>query len=131
MQRHAEPLGQLGAVAVVPVDQLDHAGRLAERANALLDAVAVDRVDQPDAAVDGECVRRSVQALGLGPAEAVLELVDEADAQELSSSCAKACSKTSFGWAPSTSSLRSSRNAGTAFAPIDAAWRVESTIRSR
>ena len=46
-------------VAVVPVDQLDHAGRLAERADALLDAVALDRIGQPDAAVDGERVRRA------------------------------------------------------------------------
>ena len=49
---------------LVPVEQLDHAGRLAERADALLDAVAVDRVDQPDAAVDGERVRRASHALG-------------------------------------------------------------------
>ena len=131
VHRNAEPLGESGAVAVVPVDQLDHAGRLAERADALLDALAVDRIDQPDAAVDGERVRRALHRRALHPAEAVLELVDEADAHALSSSCAKACSNSSFGCAPSTSSLRSSRKAGTAFAPIDAAWRVESTIRSR
>ena len=69
VERHAEPRGQRGAVAVVPVDQLDHAGRLAERADALLDAVAVDRIGQPDAAVDGERVRRAAHRSRLGPAE--------------------------------------------------------------
>src|SRR6185436_8842158 len=42
---------------VVPVEQLQDTGRLAERANALLDAFAVGRVDDPDAAVCEQRVR--------------------------------------------------------------------------
>jgi len=49
----------------VPVEQLQHAGRLAERAHALLELGLVlleiglvDRIDEPGAAGDGERVRR-------------------------------------------------------------------------
>jgi hypothetical protein len=48
--RDAEPGGQRSSVAAVPVEQLDHAGRFSRRADLLLEAVAVERIDQPDAA---------------------------------------------------------------------------------
>jgi hypothetical protein len=54
--RDAEARRERGAVAGVPVDELQHPGRLAERADALLDPVAVDRVDEPHAAVRAQRV---------------------------------------------------------------------------
>ena len=66
------------AVALVPVEQLQDAGGLAERAHALLQFGRVDGVDQPHTAVDGERVRRPLQPLVAGPAEATVPLVDQA-----------------------------------------------------
>src|SRR6266516_4886051 len=53
------------------------AGERTERA--LRDALAVDRVDHPDAAVHDEGVRAPLHELVDDPAEAPLELVAEAD----------------------------------------------------
>ena len=75
----AEPSREFGAGAVVPVEQLDHACGGAGRPNALLDALSVDRVDHPDAAVHDERVRAALHELVDNPAEAAVELVAEAD----------------------------------------------------
>jgi len=75
----AELSGEFCAGAVVPVEQLDHACRGAGRPDALLDALPVDRVDHPDAAVHDEGVRAALHELVHDPAEAAVELVAEAD----------------------------------------------------
>lgn len=80
MERHTEPVRDRGAVALVPVEELDDAGRLAEGAEPVVEAVAVDRVGQPHTAVCQHGVRGAAQKLPLGqPAEAVLELVAESE----------------------------------------------------
>ena len=63
--RDAEARGERGAVAVVPVDELDDAGGLAEGTDALLQAGAVHGVDEPDTAVRAERVRGALEELGL------------------------------------------------------------------
>ena len=55
--RNAQTRGDGGAVAAVPVEQLQRAGRPAERPHALVEPIEVDRVDHPDAALDLEGVR--------------------------------------------------------------------------
>ena len=75
-QRDAETGRPRRAVTVVAVEQLQHAGGLAERAHALLELRSVDRVDQPDASLDAQRVRGAGEPLVLHPAEAVLELVN-------------------------------------------------------
>jgi hypothetical protein len=77
----AQPLRELGAVAVVTVEQLEHAGRLTGRANSLLDACAVHGIHQPYAAVDDQRVRAALHELVDDPAEAVVELVAIANRQ--------------------------------------------------
>lgn len=77
--RHAEPARELGTVAVVTVEQLDDAGGLARGADPLLDSVARDRIDQPDAPVRDQRVRATLQELLDDPTEAAFELVAEAD----------------------------------------------------
>ena len=129
VERHAEPRREGRAVALVPVEQLDHARRLAERPDPLVDAVTLDRVDDPHSAVRCEGMRGPPQPRRLDPAEHAVELVDEPDAHG-DASWASACSKTASGCAPRTSSRRSSRNAGTALAPIETARRVESWTTS-
>ena len=63
------------------VEQLDDGRGLPQRADPLVDAFAVDRIGHPDPSVDVDGVRRARQhLLGRDPAEAVLELVDEAEA---------------------------------------------------
>jgi hypothetical protein len=64
----------------VAVEQLDHARRLAERTDPLVDALAVDRIDDPHAVFSEERVRGQLQLLALrcDPAEAPLLLVDPA-----------------------------------------------------
>jgi len=81
VKRHAEPAGNGRAVAPVPVEQLDDAGRLAKRADSLLHPIAVDHVDQPHLPFDRERVRAALHELGLrrDPAEPPLLLVAEAD----------------------------------------------------
>ena len=128
VMRDAEPPGDGGAVAVVPVEQLDDARRLAELADPVVEPGPVDDVEEPDAAVDLERVRRARHPLLRHPAGDVRDLVDGPHAR---SSCANACSKTSSGCAPRTSRRRSSTKAGTAFAPIEYASRVEASTRSR
>jgi hypothetical protein len=74
----AEPLGDRGAVALVTIDELDDSGRLAERADPLVETRSVDDVRQPNVFSDPESVRGALQPLSLGmPAESVLELVTE------------------------------------------------------
>jgi hypothetical protein len=75
----AEPSGESGAGAVVPVEQLNHARRRARRLDAFLHVVPVDGVDHPDAAVHDEGVRAALHELVNDPAEAAVELVAEAD----------------------------------------------------
>ena len=128
VMRDAEPPGDGGAVAVVPVEQLDDPGGLAELPDAVVELGPVDDVEEPDAAVDLERVRGARHPLLRHPAGGVRDLVDDPHAR---SSCANACSNTSSGCAPSTSSRRSSTNAGTAFAPIEYASRVDASTRSR
>ena len=61
------------------VEQLEHAGRLAGRADSLLDAVAGEGIDQPDTATCDERVRAAFPELVHDPAEADVELVAEPD----------------------------------------------------
>jgi len=75
----AEPSGERGAGTVVPVEQQDHARGGAGRPDAFLDALSVDRVDHPDAAVHDKGVRAALHELVHDPAEAAVELVAEAD----------------------------------------------------
>jgi hypothetical protein len=80
VMRNAEPGSQRGGVAVVPIEQLDHAGRFSGGADLLVEALAVERIDQPDAAVGDERVRATFHELVCDPAEAGIELVTGADA---------------------------------------------------
>ena len=77
--RHAEPHRQHRRIAVVPVEKLDDAGRFARRAHTFLDAIGVNRVDQPDAALVDEGVGAALQPLVGDPAEPARELVAEPD----------------------------------------------------
>jgi hypothetical protein len=47
----------------VPIEQLQDAGRLAERADALFELRLVDRIHEPDAAAHGEGVRGPLHAV--------------------------------------------------------------------
>ena len=80
VEGNAEALRDRGAVALVTVDELDDSGRLAEGADPLVEARAVDDVRQPDASSDPQRMRRALEALSLEmPAEPVLELVTETE----------------------------------------------------
>ena len=74
--RHAEPGGERGAVAVVAIEQLDHACGRPERGRTLDRLGHVDRVDQPDAVAGVERVRRARQPLARDPREAERKLVE-------------------------------------------------------
>jgi hypothetical protein len=76
-----EPGSEGGAVAVVPVEQLEDAGGCARRADPLLDSVPVDGIDHPDPAVVDEGVRAARHELVDDPAEAAVELVAETERQ--------------------------------------------------
>src|ERR1041385_4097193 len=78
MVRHAEPLGEVRARAVVAVEQLDHARRLAERTHTSLHGPG-GRVDEPDSVVGSERVagHPDPRLLGRDPPETPLGLVDE------------------------------------------------------
>ena len=76
-----EASGEGGAVAVVPVEQLEDARRRARSADPLLDTFAVDGIDCPDAAVLHEGVRATLHELVDDPAEAVAELIAKRDLQ--------------------------------------------------
>lgn len=73
VMRHAEAVRQLRAVAVVPVEQLDHAGGSA----GTRDQLVVERIDQPGLPVEDERVRAALHELVGDPAEAAVELVYE------------------------------------------------------
>jgi hypothetical protein len=75
--RHAEPLRPRRAATLVAVEQLQHTCRLAQRAHALVELGRVDRIDQPDAALDKQRVRAATHELVQGPAEAALPLVNQ------------------------------------------------------
>jgi hypothetical protein len=75
----AESGGECRASAVVPVEQLDHARGGAGSPYPLFDAVPVDGVDQPDAAVHDEGVGAALHELVDDPPEAPVELVAEAN----------------------------------------------------
>src|SRR5213593_4146499 len=70
-----ESSGESGAVAVVPVEQLEDARGCPGRADPLLDTVSVDGIDHPDAAVLDEGVRATLHELVDDPAEPAAELV--------------------------------------------------------
>ena len=81
MVTNTESAGERRAVAVVPVEQLDHARGSTGRPNAVLDAVPVDWVDHPDAPVHDEGMRAALHELVDDPAEAVVELIAETNLQ--------------------------------------------------
>ena len=77
--RDAEACGERGAVAIVPVEELDDARRLAELERAVDRLRPVERVHEPDLPVRGERMRRARHRLVDDPAEAVgAEVVAEA-----------------------------------------------------
>ena len=76
---NTEPGGESAAVAIVPVEQLDHARRCAGCADPLLDSLAVNGIGYPDAASHDQGVRATLHELVDDPAEAAVELVAEAD----------------------------------------------------
>ena len=75
VMRHAETLRQLGAVSVMPVEQLQDPRRLAGGPDPVLHAVAEERIDRPDAAGGDEHVRTARHELVHDPTEAAVELV--------------------------------------------------------
>jgi hypothetical protein len=75
----AEPSCERDTVAVVAVEQLEHARGCARCADPLLDVVSIDWVDHPDATVHGERVRAALHELVGNPPEAAVELVTEPD----------------------------------------------------
>jgi len=78
--RHPQLLGELDAVAVVAVEELEDGDRLAELPGAGERRLVPDGVDEPDAAVGGEHVRRPRHRLLDEPGEAVrAPVVAEAD----------------------------------------------------
>jgi DNA polymerase (family X) len=80
VERGAEASCDGRAVALVAVEQLDHASRLAELPDPLVDPGAIEDVRQPHGIPDSDRVRGALEAVAFGrPAEAVLELVDEAE----------------------------------------------------
>jgi hypothetical protein len=79
VMRNAEAARKERTVPIVAVEQLKDAGRVACRAHSLLDAVAGEGVDQPDAPARDERVRTAFHELVDDPAEADLEFVAEPD----------------------------------------------------
>jgi len=78
MVRHAELLRERSAVAVVAVEQLDHARRLARPADPFFDPLAVDRVEEPDSAVGYERMGTALEELVLDqPLEAGVKLPED------------------------------------------------------
>lgn len=103
--QYAETIRERGAVALVPVEELDHPRGLAEPAHPLLDAVGVQGIEEPDAAAGDECVRTALHELVADPAKPELALVAEADGTH----AAEAVVKTS----PLASTTPSSQRAST------------------
>jgi hypothetical protein len=60
---HAQPAGDLSAVAVMAIEQLDHTDDVLQ----LADVRALDRIDEPRAVVGQERVRRALEKLVLDP----------------------------------------------------------------
>ena len=79
MVTHTKSGSEGRAVTIVAVEQLEHTGWRAGRADALLDTDPVHRVDHPDATVHDESVRGALHELGDDPAEAAGELVAKSD----------------------------------------------------
>ena len=80
VERDAEASCDDRAVALVTVEELDHASRLTELPDPLVDPRSVENVRQPDGAADSDRMRGALEAVAFRcPAEAVLELVDEAE----------------------------------------------------
>ena len=79
--RHAEALRQSRAIAVVPVEQLEHSRGRARCPDPLLHPYAVHWIDHPDTSVRHECVRATQHELVDDPPEAAVELVTEPDSQ--------------------------------------------------
>jgi len=75
MVRHAETLRQLGAVSVMPVEELQDPGRLAGGPDPILHAVAEKWIDRPNAAAGDERMRTARHELIHDPTEAAVELV--------------------------------------------------------
>jgi hypothetical protein len=73
--RNTEPSRDRRRIALVAVEELDDGLGLAEGADSLLDPRHVDRVEEENPSADLERVRRPREEVGLGPAEAALELV--------------------------------------------------------
>jgi hypothetical protein len=64
----------------VAVEEDEDRGRLAERADPLVDAFALERVDDVDPLVDRKRVRRASKRIVVGrPADAEVRLVEEPD----------------------------------------------------
>lgn len=81
--RDTEAARKLGTVPIVSIEQLDDTRGLAGGADPVLDAVAGDRIDQPDATVDDEGMRAALHELVDDPPEAGVELVADAHSAEL------------------------------------------------
>jgi DNA polymerase (family X) len=80
VERDAEASCDGRAVALVAVEQLDRASRLTELSDPPVDPGAVEDVRQPHGIPDSDRVRGALEAVAFRrPAEAVLELVDEAE----------------------------------------------------
>lgn len=77
---HTELAGERSAVTVVTIEELNHTGRLTRGADALLDSITVECVDQPDASAFDQRMRAALDELVDDPTEATFELVAEADA---------------------------------------------------
>ena len=60
MVRDAEPRCERRAITVVPVDQLQNSGGSTGCANAVLQLLGVERVDEPDAGLRDERVRAAL-----------------------------------------------------------------------
>jgi hypothetical protein len=61
----------------MPVEQLDHAGRLAERAHPFFELWLVDWIDEPDATLEDERVRGALDPLVGRPTEPPVPLVKQ------------------------------------------------------
>jgi hypothetical protein len=79
MMRNAETGRQLGAIAVVAVEQLQNPRRFSGCPDPVFYSVTEERVDHPDAPVDDERVRAARHEPFDEPAEAAVELVAEPD----------------------------------------------------
>ena len=79
MVRDAEALGELGGVAVMAIEELQHAGRVPDREDPRVEPGDVGRVDDPDLAVEAHRMAGALHRLGGvdEPGEAELVLLEE------------------------------------------------------